>query len=536
MSKIFITCKETKIESPRKFYGCFCLGPFEENQSLTIANALRRTLLSECKGLAITSVLIENVTHEYGTLNGVRESVLDILLNLKEIVIKKVQKPWLYYKKKGILPVFNNVGTAFFKPVLAYLRIKGPGVVKAKDLHLPPFIQCVDPEQYITTLTDDGFLNLKCVIMEGKGYTIQKPNNLVDNNIVKKRQVLFEQLKNLLKKTSSYSQDKNLDLLQNSNNKKMLNLFELSNVKPLKEVSIDTLIGIGITKKLHNFITIQPHKKNQNKEFKSNSVNTLFENTNSKLKNKNNPSASSSCFAQERIDKIESTIKLNNQLQPTTSKFKTYPVNSQPHVAKTTLFKTQKILNLDAIFSPVTKVNYIIEVNENKIVDQISVKNFFVKDLSTLLESQMFLQKNLPFLNKILPLYKQIENCQETHIDFDDSNSGFHKKQEINFNMDSSHMELLESIFKFVDSFTTEEFYQNATSIHPLSYIKDNSLHSIFLEIWTNGSIHPREALCNAFENLAIMFLNFEKTKIYNPIYKNSSSLQKSLIKLKRTT
>ena len=56
MSQFFISCKESKIENNRSFYGCFHLGPFEPSQSITIANALRRTLLSELYGLSIISV------------------------------------------------------------------------------------------------------------------------------------------------------------------------------------------------------------------------------------------------------------------------------------------------------------------------------------------------------------------------------------------------------------------------------------------------------------------------------------------------
>jgi DNA-directed RNA polymerase subunit alpha len=144
----FVSCKESRMENPRSFYGCFYIGPFYSNQALTVANALRRTLLSEISGIAITSVEIQGVTHEYSTLSGMKESVLDLLLNLKEIV-------------------FKNLGS-LKKPQLGYLQVKGPGVVRALDLKMPSFIQCVDPNQYITTLTEDGFLNLKFQVEEGK--------------------------------------------------------------------------------------------------------------------------------------------------------------------------------------------------------------------------------------------------------------------------------------------------------------------------------------------------------------------------------
>jgi DNA-directed RNA polymerase subunit alpha len=150
MSQFFISCKESRIESNRSFYSSFFLGPFDPSESLTVANALRRTLLSELPGIAIISVEIEGAPHEYSNIPGVRDSVLDILLNIKEIVLKKLSKN--------------------MRPQVGYLRVRGPGIVRASDLRLPPLIQCVDPEQYIATLSEDGFLNMKFIIDEGKNY------------------------------------------------------------------------------------------------------------------------------------------------------------------------------------------------------------------------------------------------------------------------------------------------------------------------------------------------------------------------------
>ena len=82
------------------------------------------------------------MTHEYSVLPGIRESVLEILLNLKQVVFTSNHK--------------------ITRPVYGYLKSYGPGIVKAKSFQLPSYIQCVDPEQYIATLSYDGFLNLKC--------------------------------------------------------------------------------------------------------------------------------------------------------------------------------------------------------------------------------------------------------------------------------------------------------------------------------------------------------------------------------------
>nr|APD80668.1 alpha subunit of RNA polymerase [Polytoma uvella] len=171
MNKILISCKEARIESNRSLYSCFELSAFSKSDSLTVANTLRRTLLSECTGVAIVSALIENVQHEYSTLPGVRDSVLDILLNLKELVLKKVK-----VSTSSILTL--DSAKLYSAGVQGYLKTKGPGVIRAKDLRLPSFIQCVDPEQYIATLGDDGFLNMQFVIQESSNVRYTQKNIL----------------------------------------------------------------------------------------------------------------------------------------------------------------------------------------------------------------------------------------------------------------------------------------------------------------------------------------------------------------------
>jgi DNA-directed RNA polymerase alpha subunit len=171
MSQFFISCKESIIENNRSFYGCFNLGPFEPSQSITIANALRRTLLSELYGLSIISVEIEGATHEYSNLSGVKDSVLDILLNLKEIILKK-----------SINPLNNSPGhEGLLKPQIGYLKARGPGIVRASNLRLPPFLQCVDPDQYIATLAQDGFLNMKFIIKYGNKWASSQNSNTQSN-------------------------------------------------------------------------------------------------------------------------------------------------------------------------------------------------------------------------------------------------------------------------------------------------------------------------------------------------------------------
>ncbi len=137
-----MSSKQSLILNNRNFYCHFHLGPFDSGQGLTIANALRRTLLSELNGLAITAVEIEGVMHEYTNLIGVKETVLDILLNIKEIVMKSNYR----------LNLSDAVG---------FLQVRGPGIIRACDIKLPSYLLCVDPQQYIATLAEDGILNMK---------------------------------------------------------------------------------------------------------------------------------------------------------------------------------------------------------------------------------------------------------------------------------------------------------------------------------------------------------------------------------------
>nr|YP_001382211.1 alpha subunit of RNA polymerase [Pleurastrum terricola]ABO69347.1 alpha subunit of RNA polymerase [Pleurastrum terricola] len=148
----------SRIETNRSFYGRFEIGPFAHGQGITVANMLRRTLLSELSGLAITAVEIKEASHEYMTLPGISESVQDIILNLKQLIFR------------------SNFDLK--QPEFGFLSIQGPAIIKASHFRLPSFIKCVDPNQYIATLAFNGQLNLKVQICQGKNYKFQTPLDL----------------------------------------------------------------------------------------------------------------------------------------------------------------------------------------------------------------------------------------------------------------------------------------------------------------------------------------------------------------------
>ena len=160
MEDLVLSCIESRVENNRSLYSRFQIGPFNRGQGVTVANAMRRTLLSELSGLSIICVEINGVSHEYSNIRGVRESVLDILLNLKQLVFVSDKK--------------------FNQPEIGFLKLQGPGIVKASDLKLPSFLQCVDPDQYIATLSYDGILEMKCMICKGKNFLVQTSFELIE--------------------------------------------------------------------------------------------------------------------------------------------------------------------------------------------------------------------------------------------------------------------------------------------------------------------------------------------------------------------
>ncbi|MFA7606958.1 MAG: DNA-directed RNA polymerase subunit alpha [Rhodocyclaceae bacterium] len=122
--------------------------PFERGFGHTLGNALRRILLSSLPGCAPTEVTIEGVLHEYSTLDGVREDIVDVLLNLKGVVLK----------------LHNR------ESVTLRLAREGEGVVTAGDIDLPHDVEVINPDHVIAHLAPGGKLDMEIIVEEGRGY------------------------------------------------------------------------------------------------------------------------------------------------------------------------------------------------------------------------------------------------------------------------------------------------------------------------------------------------------------------------------
>lgn len=129
-------------------HATFTVSPLPTGYGMTVGNAFRRVLLSSLPGAAVTGVRIEGVTYEYATIKGVKESALDIMLNLKLLQVKKSSK----------------------EPTIATLKVHKEGVVTAGDIDLPGDVEILNPDLYITTLDKGGKLNMEIRIEKGVGY------------------------------------------------------------------------------------------------------------------------------------------------------------------------------------------------------------------------------------------------------------------------------------------------------------------------------------------------------------------------------
>jgi DNA-directed RNA polymerase subunit alpha len=149
MANFTVECIESYEDPKNKSqYSRFVLEPLERGQGTTVGNSLRRVLLSNLEGAAVTAVRIAGVNHEFATIPGVREDVLDLILNMKEIVLKSYSSD----------------------SQICRLTARGPSTVKAGDFNLPSDIEVINPDQYVATLCEGATLEMEFKVETGKGY------------------------------------------------------------------------------------------------------------------------------------------------------------------------------------------------------------------------------------------------------------------------------------------------------------------------------------------------------------------------------
>nr|YP_010638746.1 RNA polymerase alpha subunit [Saxifraga gemmipara]YP_010643594.1 RNA polymerase alpha subunit [Saxifraga viridipetala]WBQ51558.1 RNA polymerase alpha subunit [Saxifraga gemmipara]WBQ57171.1 RNA polymerase alpha subunit [Saxifraga viridipetala] len=153
-------CVESRADSKHLYYGRFILSPLMKGQADTIGIAMRRALLGEIEGTCITRAKSQKIPHEYSTIGGIQESVHEILMNLKEVVLRS-----------SLYGIRN-----------ASICVSGPRYVTAQDIISPPSVEIVDNTQHIASLTEPIDLCIRLQIERHRGYRLKTANNFQDGS------------------------------------------------------------------------------------------------------------------------------------------------------------------------------------------------------------------------------------------------------------------------------------------------------------------------------------------------------------------
>ena len=143
-------------------YGKFVMEPLERGYGTTIGNSLRRVLLSSLPGVAVTSIKIDGILHEFSTIEGVKEDVTEIVLNIK-----------------GLIAKINGEG-----PKVAYIEAEGPCEVTAGSIKCDSEVEILDPDMHIATLSEGGRLFMELTLDKGRGYVPADRNKQLMNPVI----------------------------------------------------------------------------------------------------------------------------------------------------------------------------------------------------------------------------------------------------------------------------------------------------------------------------------------------------------------
>mgnify|MGYP001791424473 FL=1 len=148
MGQFQVECVESIVDDDQSQFSRFVIEPLERSQGITVGNALRRVLLSNLEGAAITAVRMAGANHEFATIPGVREDVLDIILNLKEVVLK----------------TYTN------QPQIGRLAVQVPATVTAAHFELPAEVELINPDHYVASVAQGHTLEMEFRVENGRGY------------------------------------------------------------------------------------------------------------------------------------------------------------------------------------------------------------------------------------------------------------------------------------------------------------------------------------------------------------------------------
>ena len=151
IEKPIIECIESNEDGT---YGKYVVEPLERGYGITLGNAMRRILLSSLPGVATTSIKIDGVLHEFSTVQGVKEDVTELILNIKSLAL-----------------TMEGEG-----PQTIYIDAKGPGVVTGADIKTDGSVEVINKDLHIATLDESGRLYMELTVNRGRGYVTQNKN------------------------------------------------------------------------------------------------------------------------------------------------------------------------------------------------------------------------------------------------------------------------------------------------------------------------------------------------------------------------
>ena len=154
MTMLDIAPPRFRVEEEDERRGRFVAEPLPRGLGHTLGNSLRRVMLSGLEGAAVTKVRIEGVSHEFSTIPGVREDVVDIILNLKDLKFTLERE----------------------EPVELEINKSGPGEVTAADIDLKADVEIVDEDAYVATVSEGGALEMRLTVERGQGYVRAEQN------------------------------------------------------------------------------------------------------------------------------------------------------------------------------------------------------------------------------------------------------------------------------------------------------------------------------------------------------------------------
>ena len=219
MTNISIKClKSEKIESGL-CQGQFLINSLKPGQGITIGNLLRRILLNDLGGMAISAIRIAGISHEFSTIPGVREDILEILLNLKGIILK------------------SNDKTSQF----GRLKIQGPTVVTADLIQLPSNLEIVNPNHYIMTISTSNIIEIEFKFEYGNGYKLASQTFLEEDDNFLQLDAIFMPVQKVNFKTENV-----YDKVNNITERVFLDIWTNGSISPTEALTSAAQVIINL--------------------------------------------------------------------------------------------------------------------------------------------------------------------------------------------------------------------------------------------------------------------------------------------------